>query len=366
MSTVDSAPPPEPAPTPKWRDASTWRRSETSSPSGQTSANSPAPAPAPASPSTRGPSRFTSSRTYGASWRDREEKRAGEEGQADGTGRRGDGGDFVPNSRPYDRVRSNKAPQKDDEAAAKAIAEGRRIYIGNLRYQAKPADIEELLKANDLSHFTSIHISIDPFTGRNPSYCFVEFPDRESAEMAMGTLEGKELLGREVKCRPCQPKGSGSGGKPSEAPNRWGNWSGEKDGQDQSKPSSFDRYRQDFTGKRLYVGGLPRMHDQATNFAEMTELFKDFKVEAISKRVTAHEKTRELPGNHDYCFVDLETVDQAKEAMEAMNGQLFKGERLKVSPAKGRSSKYQERENLDGKRGFDRFERPAKEWAAEE
>ncbi|KAI1420878.1 RNA-binding domain-containing protein [Xylaria sp. FL1777] len=332
-----------------WRDASNWRKNET-----------------PVSPPRT--SRFNSNRTTGASWRDREAKRTTEDGQTNGdnASRRLEPSDFFPKSRPYDRVRTNKTPQKDDDGAAKAIAEGRRIYIGNLRYQAKPDDIEELLRANDLGHFTNIHISIDPFTGRNPSYCFVEFPDADSAKKAMEILEGKELLGREVKCRPCQPKGSGSGGKSSEAPNRWGQWSGEKEGDDQTKPKFFDRYRQDFTGKRLYVGGLPRMHDQATNFAEMTELFKDFKLEAISKRVSAHESTRELPGNHDYCFVDFSTPEDAKEAMELLNGSSFKGERLKVSPAKGRSNKWRERDELDGKRSFDRQEAPAREWGAEE
>ncbi|KAI0869292.1 hypothetical protein GGS24DRAFT_166833 [Hypoxylon argillaceum] len=347
MSDSVAAPAPAPAPvrasasaSANWRDTSNWRKSE-----------------APAASSAR-PTRFTPTRTPGVSWRDREQKKSAEDGQpsGDNADRRLEPSDFYPKSRPYDRVRTNKAPQKDDERAAKAIAEGRRIYIGNLRYQAKPEDIEALLRANDLGHFTNIHISIDPFTGRNPSYCFVEFPDADSAKKAMEILEGKELLGREVKCRPCQPKGSGSGGKPSDAPSRWGHWSGEKEGDDQSKPKSFDRYRQDFTGKRLYVGGLPRMHDQATNFAEMTELFKDYTLEAISKRVSAHESTRELAGNHDYCFVDFSTPEQAKEAMESLNGVSFKGEPLKVSAAKGRSNKWRERDELDGKRGFDRQE----------
>ncbi|GAP83916.1 putative RNA recognition motif containing protein [Rosellinia necatrix] len=332
-----------------WRDASTWRRNE-------------APASSPR------PSKFTPGRTSGASWRDREERKGAEDGQArgDNTNRRLESSDSFSKSRPYDRARTNKAPQRDDDGAAKAIAEGRRIYIGNLRYQAKPEDIEDLLRANDLGHFTNIHISIDPFTGRNPSYCFVEFPDADSAKTAMEILEGKELLGREVKCRPCQPKGSGSGGKPSEAPGRWGQWSGEKEDDDRSKPKSFERYRQDFTGRRLYVGGLPRMHDQATNFAEMTELFKDFKVEAISKRVSAHESTRDLPGHHDYCFVDFATAEQATEAMESLNGVSFKGDNLKVSVAKGRSNKWRERDELDGKRGSRRQESPVREWGAEE
>jgi RNA recognition motif-containing protein len=189
MSNIDSvaAPVPAPASTPKWRDASSWRRSE---PSTQTSA-----------PAQR-PSRFNPTRTPGASWRDRQEKKETDDGQANSNGdvnRQVTAADFIFKSRPHDRLNSVKTPQKDDESAAKAITEGRRIYIGNLRYQAKPEDIESLLTANDLSHFSNIHISIDPFTGRNPSYCFVEFPDAESAKTAMETLEGKELLGREGK-----------------------------------------------------------------------------------------------------------------------------------------------------------------------
>ncbi|KAI0436212.1 hypothetical protein F4803DRAFT_246693 [Xylaria telfairii] len=349
-STVAPAPArPSASASSNWRDASSWRRGDG--------------APA----SSARPSKFTQNRT-GASWRDREARRIDGEAQStgDNTTGRPETSDSYLRTRPYDRARTNKSPQKDDDGAAKAIAEGRRIYIGNLRYQAKPQDIEELLKTNDLGHFTNIHISIDSFTGRNPSYCFVEFPDADSAKTAMEILEGKELLGREVKCRPCQPKGSGSGGKPSEAPSRWGQWSGEKQGDDQSRPKQFDRYRQDQTGKRLYVGALPRMHDQATNFAEMTELFKDFKLEAISKRVSAHESTRDLPGRHDYCFVDFSTPEEAKEAMESLNGASFRGELIKVSPAKGRSNKWREREELDGKRGFDQQEASVREWGADE
>ncbi len=187
MSDPVAAPAPAPArssasTSSSWRDASNWR--------------SEAPASSPR------PSRFTPTRTTGASWRDRQAKKTAEDGQTNGdnnASRRLEPEDFFPKSRPYDRVRTNRIPQKDDDGAARAIAEGRRIYIGNLRYQAKPDDIEGLMRANDLGHFTNIHISIDPFTGRNPSYCFVEFPDADSAKTAMEILEGKELLGREGK-----------------------------------------------------------------------------------------------------------------------------------------------------------------------
>ncbi|KAI0853925.1 RNA-binding domain-containing protein [Daldinia vernicosa] len=272
---------------------------------------------------------------------------------------------WTPKSRPFDRERTIDKRQVDEESAAKAIAEGRRIYIGNLNYQAKPDNIEDLLKTNDLKSFEAIHISIDPFTGRNPSYCFVEFSDRESADLAMSTLNGKLLLGREVKCRPCIPKGGASGGRQGEGSRRWGNWKGEntttdeggeaslgqdiQQGEKEGLPSSFSRYDKDFSKQRLYVGGLPRMHDQAMNSAEIRELFKEFQVEAISKRVTAHESVRAKPGHHDFCFVDFATPEQAQAAIDAINGTSFCGGRLKVSFASARSRKWQERESIDVK-----------------
>lgn len=182
-----------------WRDSSNWR-----SDAGPSTARNSQPA--------QGRSAASSWRTGGGASRNAESEPRQEQRR----------GDWVKGSRPYDREKGITRPQRDEESAAKAIAEGRRIYVGNLRYQAKPDDIEGLLKANELGTFESIHISIDPFTGRNPSYCFVEFSDRESADRAMSTLEGKLLLGREVKCRPCIPKGGPSGGRQDAAQNRWG------------------------------------------------------------------------------------------------------------------------------------------------
>ncbi|KAI1411221.1 RNA-binding domain-containing protein [Hypoxylon sp. FL1857] len=335
-----------------WRDSSNWRTAKESGPSTTSAPRNPRPA--------------YQGRLAAQSWRTKDAAGAPSDAASQGEQQgqrehrdqreRPQRSDWGRGTRPYDRERTNK-PQTDESSATKAIAEGRRIYIGNLRYQAKPDDIEALLNDNELANFESIHISIDHFTGRNPSYCFVEFADRETADRAMSTLEGKLLLGREVKCRPCIPKGGASGGRQNAGLDRWGRWSGEnksgRDGEDEPatdrspKAAGADRYTKDFTGQRLYVGGLPRMHDQATNFSEISELFKDFQIDAISKRITAHESARSKPGNHDFCFVDFATPEQAREAIEAINGSFFRGGRLKVNLASGRSNKWQERENLN-------------------
>jgi RNA recognition motif-containing protein len=47
-----------------------------------------------------------------------------------------------------------------------------------------------------------IDMSIDPFTGRNPSFCFVELDSKTEADRAIVELEGKPVLTRPVKIKP--------------------------------------------------------------------------------------------------------------------------------------------------------------------
>ena len=124
-------------------------------------------------------------------------------------------------------------PQRDDSDAAQAISEGRRIYLGNLSYEMRPEDITQLVAVNDAGTIENIHISIDPVSGRNPGYCFLEFGNRDAAERAMSVLDGKMLGSRAVKAKPCLPKGQrrqpmgGEGEKGSGSGsgfNRWGDW----------------------------------------------------------------------------------------------------------------------------------------------
>ncbi|KAG8407761.1 hypothetical protein J3459_018391 [Metarhizium acridum] len=73
-----------------------------------------------------------------------------------------------------------------------------RIYLGNLPYTAKPYDIEEGLGINGLSHMEKIHVSFDLVSGRNPGYCFVDFPDRDADDLALGSLSAT-IGGRRIK-----------------------------------------------------------------------------------------------------------------------------------------------------------------------
>ena len=55
------------------------------------------------------------------------------------------------------------------------MSDNTRLYVGNLTYVAQKIDVRALFAdhGNEVKH---IDISIDTFTGRNGTYCFVDFP----------------------------------------------------------------------------------------------------------------------------------------------------------------------------------------------
>ncbi|KAF6816024.1 RNA recognition domain-containing protein [Colletotrichum plurivorum] len=256
-----------------------------------------------------------------------------------------------------------------------ALAEGRRIYLGNLLYSVQPEEVEQMLQENGFQGYEKIHISIDPVSSRNPGYCFVDFAERADADRALSSLE-VSLRGRQVKVGPCEPKkqrtsrwGS-SGTRDSESNfNRWGNWTGQREpeGRERGEAAAtrhaiteqgpygaiehFDRVVDtDTDGRRLYVGGLGQMVDQEQNQAEVAQIFEGFNPIVIGKRITPHEATRSKPGNYHYCFVDFGTVEEAAQAMKALDGKLWQGELLRVRVANPIPQKLQER----GPSGVDR------------
>ncbi|KJZ71041.1 hypothetical protein HIM_09568 [Hirsutella minnesotensis 3608] len=243
--------------------------------------------------------------------------------------------------------------EADAQSQPDALSAGRRIYLGNLLYEVKPSDIEEVLADKGFGNFEHIHISIDPVSGRNPGYCFVDFADRETAERALSSLSAT-IAGRLLKVGPCEPKKQRARdfGRSDTRPGfqRWGDWSAKSvdEGQATGRPNyrgaplqqgpqgalkHFDDVQGDFEGRRLFVGGLGKMTNQAQNMEEMTAIFQGFHPTAIGKRVT-NEAKRSMPGNHNFCFVDFETRLEAAEAMKALDGRVIDGGRLRVRMAR--------------------------------
>lgn len=80
-----------------------------------------------------------------------------------------------------------------------------RVYVGNLAYSVQPDTIKQLLADNGFPN-AEVLMSIDPFSGRNPSYCFVDFEDAEEAKKAIEILNGIELVRRPIKAAQGVPK----------------------------------------------------------------------------------------------------------------------------------------------------------------
>ncbi|KAK4156185.1 hypothetical protein C8A00DRAFT_12856 [Chaetomidium leptoderma] len=257
----------------------------------------------------------------------------------------------------------SESPQRD------ALSEGRRIYLGNLLYSIKPADVEDLLRQTGFDQsFEKLHISVDPVSGRNPGYCFVEFTTREEADRALEDLPGSALFNRPVKVGPCHPKTSGGqsqsrwgaggsrgddSGSPGYNPTfqRWGDWKGSEDTKarrDQAEDGPYaasrhlDARSQRSTDKnQLYIGGLGMMINQEHHDTEMQEILSGFEYIAIGKRITPRIETRSVPGNYHYCFVDFSSAEEAERAMQELNGRAVEGGNLRVSVPRSKGPAFE-------------------------
>ncbi|KAL8644853.1 MAG: hypothetical protein Q9226_007564 [Calogaya cf. arnoldii] len=238
---------------------------------------------------------------------------------------------------------------ENDPQTLQAITEGRRLYVGNLPYMAKTKDIEDLFSRQNylIAH---INMSIDSFTGRNPSYCFVELTTEQQADTAMQQLNGQSLLGRPVKIGP----GVAASRK------RKANTNQSRDGRYPEKPvfqrwtrtesDASEHFDYGTQGRRVWVGGLPKMGTHGAVNAGVRELFAGFKIEAVSKVVIPTTMALGHPEawDHRYLFVDFPSAEEARRAVKATDGRYAWGVKLRVRMAKGDySRKTRERDERE-------------------
>jgi RNA recognition motif-containing protein len=260
----------------------------------------------------------------------------------------------------HDRNGSNDRPQfsqtgfgnthrkpLDDAKAEKAIDEGRRVYVGNMPYQATIHDVEKLF-SEVASGIEGISMSVDPLTGRNPSYCFIDFTSSDLAQSVMEKYSGRDIMGRALKVKP--------GVRSTTSASRQAMIEKSPLSRREVNPLYQDRWRtvEDLEkvnkageeGRRLYVGGLPRFKDQFITNLKVRELFQGFNVLIVGKLISPHESKKDEPGNHHYCFVDLATAEEAVEATKSLDGMGKFGGHVKVDRSFGTSRKLAERRSL--------------------
>jgi RNA recognition motif-containing protein len=78
------------------------------------------------------------------------------------------------------------------------------IYVGNLSYDATEEEVRQAFAP--YGEVASVKIITDRETGRPRGFAFVEMPDTEQAEQAIGQVNLTEIAGRRVTVSEARPK----------------------------------------------------------------------------------------------------------------------------------------------------------------
>ena len=70
------------------------------------------------------------------------------------------------------------------------------IYVGNLSYDATDETIKQAFES--FGEVTSARVIKDNYTGQSRGFGFVEMPTPSQAQSAIKSLNGKELLGKQI------------------------------------------------------------------------------------------------------------------------------------------------------------------------
>ena len=88
------------------------------------------------------------------------------------------------------------------------------IYVGNLSFQTTEQQLREAFGAYGKVSYASI--IKDRSTGRSRGFGFVEMPNRDEAQVAMGALNGSELDGRAITVNEARERRDSRGGRSEE------------------------------------------------------------------------------------------------------------------------------------------------------
>ncbi len=83
------------------------------------------------------------------------------------------------------------------------------IFVGNLSYQATPADLQAAFEA--YGSVERVNLVTDRDTGQPRGFAFVEMTDPQAAQTAISQLNGAELYGRTMNVNEARPKPTGGG-----------------------------------------------------------------------------------------------------------------------------------------------------------
>jgi RNA recognition motif-containing protein len=78
------------------------------------------------------------------------------------------------------------------------------IYVGNISRSVTETDLRDAFQA--FGEVQSASIIKDKFSGESRGFGFVEMPNKEEAEKAISSLNGKDLKGRPLTVNEAKPR----------------------------------------------------------------------------------------------------------------------------------------------------------------
>jgi RNA recognition motif-containing protein len=96
----------------------------------------------------------------------------------------------------------------------------RKMYVGNIPYNATEEDLRELF--SEYGEIDSLKIIQDQFTGQSKGFGFIEMASEEDAKKAIAGLNEKDFMGKSIRVAEARPqqkrqgfnkRGSGYGGR---------------------------------------------------------------------------------------------------------------------------------------------------------
>lgn len=151
---------------------------------------------------------------------------------------------------PRNNGNTNTTTTDYETQANAATEEGRRIYVGHLNYAIKKHEIFELFEKHGFPA-EKVDMSVDPFTSRNPSFCFVELRSAGRAARAIHDMNGLFLVDRQIVVNLCLPMRHGS----RESQRKFNRYTQADEAHEHWEAPAKE-------GRRIWVGGLPKPRNQ--------------------------------------------------------------------------------------------------------
>jgi RNA recognition motif-containing protein len=85
------------------------------------------------------------------------------------------------------------------------------IYVGNLSFEVSEDDLRQAFEA--YGEVSSANVVKDKYSGQPRGFGFVEMPNKSEAQTAIESLNGKDLLGRQINVNEARPR-TDRGGRP--------------------------------------------------------------------------------------------------------------------------------------------------------